>query len=571
MYLGPVPAEQQRPQAFMAPLGLYVSPGLLSGPQQQQQPLYQQAAPTSRWNPWLSASWDQQSLDNSFSTMAFHPPPTSVQDWVADSGVTHHTTPSVGNISTLRPLASSNPSSIVVGNGSSLPITLVGDSVLPRPFYLNNILLALDMVQSLLSVHRFTTDNWYSMEFDPFGLSVKDLTTKNVIIRSNSTDPLYTMCVPGSLTPSSSAVAALAAVPHTLTVVAPTTWHRRLGHPGPDALSSLSRSSFIQCTSNKHDFCHACQLGKHTRLPFCSSSHRAKHAFDLMHLDLWASHVVSVSGSKYYLVILDDFNHYLWTFPLKLKSDTFTTLSNFFAYVSNQFDRKIKVIQCDNGREFDNSSTRIFLLSNGTQFRMSCPYTSTQNGKIERIICSINNVIHTLLIQASLTGRYWTEGLHTATYLLDRLPTKAIQVACPHIALFRSVPSYEHLRVFGCTCYPNIAATAPHKLAPRSTRCVLLGYSSDHNGYRCLDLSTNRLIVSRHVVFDEDSFPLTASPNPTDLDFLCESGSTVFTVGTRLTTAGTVAPCQPALELPPGFEPLVAPLPAPAVRLGFLP
>jgi hypothetical protein len=62
---------------------------------------------------------------------------------MADSGVTHHTTPSAGNISTLRPLASFNPSSIVVGNGSSLLITSVGDSVLLRPFYLNNILLAL--------------------------------------------------------------------------------------------------------------------------------------------------------------------------------------------------------------------------------------------------------------------------------------------------------------------------------------------------------------------------------------------------------------------------------------------
>jgi hypothetical protein len=96
-----------------------------------------------------------------------------------------------------------------------------------------------------------------------------------------------------------------------------------------------------------------------------------EHAFDLMHLDLWTTPGVSVSGSKYYLVILDNFTHYLWTFPLKFKSDTFTTLSNLFAYVSNQFGRKVKAIQCDNGREFDNSSTRIFLLSNGTQLRIS--------------------------------------------------------------------------------------------------------------------------------------------------------------------------------------------------------
>jgi hypothetical protein len=149
--------------------------------------------------------------------------------------------------------------------------------------------------------------------------------------------------------------------------------------------------------------------------------------------------------------------------------------------VSTQFGNTVKTIQCDNRREFDNSSTRIFLLSNGTQLRMSCPYMSPQTGKADRIICSVNNVIRTLLIQASLPGRYWAEGLHTATYLLNCLPTTAIQTVCPHLALFDSTPSYEHLRVFGCTCYPNTTVTAPHKLSPHSTRCVFLDYSADYN------------------------------------------------------------------------------------------
>jgi hypothetical protein len=122
--------------------------------------------------------------------MALQPPHNSVNDWVADSGASHHTTPSVGNISNPRPSNSTSPSSIVVGNGFTLPVTSVGDSIIPGPFYLNNILLAPDIVQCLLSVRHFTTDNWCSIEFDPFGLSVKDLTTKNVIARSNSTGPL---------------------------------------------------------------------------------------------------------------------------------------------------------------------------------------------------------------------------------------------------------------------------------------------------------------------------------------------------------------------------------------------
>jgi hypothetical protein len=140
-----------------------------------------------------------------------------------------------------------------------------------------------------------------------------------------------------------------------------------------------------------------------------------------------------------------------------------------------------------------------------------------------------------------------------------------IQAACPHLALFGSALSYEHLRVFGCTCYPNTTFTAPHKLSPRSTRCVFLGYSPNHKSYRYHDLSTNRLIVSRHAIFDEDSFPLAASPNLTDLDFICESGPTVSTIGTHLTTVGTSTPA------PPVFEPPVAPLPALAVPPGFLP
>lgn len=34
-----------------------------------------------------------------------------------------------------------------------------------------------------------------------------------------------------------------------------------------------------------------------------------------------------------------------------------------------------------------------------------------------------------------------------------------------------------------------------------------MGYSLNHKGYRCLDFSTGRVYLSRHVIFDENSFP----------------------------------------------------------------
>jgi len=81
--------------------------------------------------------------------------------------------------------------------------------------------------------------------------------------------------------------------------------------------------------------------------------------------------------------------------------------------------------------------------------------------------------------------------------------------------------NYDHLRVLGCLCYPNLQVTSPHTLAPRSTACVFLGYPSAHKGYRCLDLSTRCVIISCHVVFDEFSFPFARDdPVPSSFDFL---------------------------------------------------
>jgi hypothetical protein len=151
------------------------------------------------------------------------------------------------------------------------------------------------------------------------------------------------------------------------------------------------------------------------------------------------------------------------------------------------------------------------------------PTPLAQNCWAERMIRTTTNMLRCLLFQASFPASYWVEPLHTATHLLNCLPSKAVSHPTPHFALYGTAPSYDHLRVFGCACYPNTSATAPHKLSPRSTRCLFLGYSPDHKGYRCLDLTSHRIITSRHIVFDEDVFPLTGSTPPTDLDSLLES------------------------------------------------
>jgi hypothetical protein len=329
----------------------------------------------------------------------------SPSDWVIDSGASYHTTPRQARSLALTPLPS-HPSSIVVGNGSTLPVTSVGASVLPGLFYLNDVLVAPHITHNLLSVRRFTTDNSCSIEFDPSGFSVKDLATRTLLDRCDSSGPLYT------LQPST---AGASPPPVLVSTTSSTTWHRRLGHPGPDVMTKITSSLDPSCSRGHFEgLCHACQLGRHTRLPFTISSSRAEQAFDLVHCDLWTSPVLSLSGYKYYLVILDDFSHFLWTFPLRLKSDTFPTLTHFFPWVSTQFRRPVPALQCDNGREFDNNASRSFFLTHGIQLRLSCPYTSAQNDRAERMICTTTNMLCCLLFQASLPSSYWAEALHTA-------------------------------------------------------------------------------------------------------------------------------------------------------------
>jgi histone deacetylase 1/2 len=329
------------------------------------------------------------------------------------------------------------------------------------------------------------------MEFDPFGVSLKDLHTKAVLLRCDSTGDLYPIFSPAHQRQALPAIS-----------ITKDTWHRRLGHP---AVSSAFNKSF-PCNQTDR-LCQACQLGKHVRLPFSTSTSKTFAAFELVHCDLWTAPIYSHSNMKYYLIIIDDFSHYMWYFPLHFKSDVHDTLTNFVAYVKTHFHRAIGTIQCDNGTEFDNLSNRLFLAPHGTSLRFSCPYTSPQNGKAERAIRTINDVIRTLLIQASMPPIFWAEALSTATLLLNICPTKPLNLITPHEKLFNTTPSYDHIRVYGCLCFPNLSATTPHKLAPRSLPCVFIGYPTEHKGYRCYHIPTKRVYVSHHITFDETIFP----------------------------------------------------------------
>lgn len=148
-----------------------------------------------------------------------------------------------------------------------------------------------------------------------------------------------------------------------------------------------------------------------------------------------------------------------------------------------------------------------FFQDNGISFRISCPHTPQQNGLAERKHRHVIETVRTLLIQSALPHKYWVDAAFTAIFLINRLPTSILDGLSPFEKLYGFAPDYSMLRVFGCLCLPNLTPYTKHKLEPHSTQCIFLGYAPNYKGYRCLDPSSCRVYISRHVQFVEHIFP----------------------------------------------------------------
>ncbi|GJR87249.1 ribonuclease H-like domain-containing protein [Tanacetum coccineum] len=398
------------------------------------------------------------SLVNRPTQQAFKPTSASTisspdANWNMDTGASSHLNSNATNLSTL--FNSCMYPSVLVGDGKSIPVTNTGHNTLPtpyRPLHLNNVLITPNIVKNLISVRQFVRDNKCTIEFDEFGFSVKDYWTRQILLRCDSTGDLYHVTSPS--------------YPQAF-LVGQQTWHQRLGHPGSEVLRHLVSNNLISCNKTKSTvLCHACQLGKHVRLPFSLSETVVKSPFDIIHSDLWTSPLSSVSGIKYYVLFLDHFSHYLWVYPLRNKSDALSKFIHFRAFVKNQFQCDIKSLQCDHGGEFDNNALHQLFATNGITIRFSCPKTSQQNGKSERMIRTINNLIRTLLFQAHLmsTPTFWVEALHHGrNMLLNPSSIHSINNEIPHTSLYKNNTLLPDLR------YTPTPPPVPHASATNST------------------------------------------------------------------------------------------------------
>ncbi|KAI6684286.1 hypothetical protein NL676_030199 [Syzygium grande] len=132
----------------------------------------------------------------------------------------------------------------------------------------------------------------------------------------------------------------------------------------------------------------------------------------------------------------------------------------------------------------------------------SATLSELHNGVAERKNRHLLEVARSLMFAMNVPAQYWSDAILSAAYLINRLPSRILQYRSPIEALTGSHKFLVPPKVFGCECFARIAHPAS-KLAPRSIRCIFLGYSPTQKGYKCYCPSTRRYFISMDVIFHE--------------------------------------------------------------------
>ncbi|KAL0401838.1 UNVERIFIED_CONTAM: Retrovirus-related Pol polyprotein from transposon RE1 [Sesamum latifolium] len=432
-------------------------------------------------------------------------------DWIIDTGATNHI---CAHLSLFHSYSKpTHPRFIHLPDGSKKEVIYTGVVKLSDKLILNFVSYIPDFSVNLLSVSQLCRNTTYIFSFTQSSWILQDQVTKEIMAVGSLHRKLYVLksC---DLKHSDNSIVSLTDVSCSTSVHCnDSLWHKRLGHASMHAIKHIFDCNIYD---NSLDMvCDVCPKAKQSRVPFPLSESHSEIAFELIHLDVWGPYKTATSsGCNYILTILDDYTRSLWTYYSKHKSQVPSILLTFSNMVGTQFGAKIKTLRSDNGLEFINKDCQSLCHSLGIIHQTSCVYTPQQNGRVERKHRHLLNVARAILFQASLPIRFWGDSILTATFLINRTPTKTLNWISPFQALYGSPPSYAHLRTFGCLCFGTNLDPHKTKFHKRAHMCLFLGYATNQKAYKLYDLDEHTYFTSRDVVFHEDIFPYKlASPS----------------------------------------------------------
>ena len=323
---------------------------------------------------------------------------SSTESWLIDSGCTNHMT---YDREIFRELDKTTLSKVKIGNGAYIAVKGKGTVAIEGQTGLkliSDVLYVPEINQNLLSVPQLL-EKGYKVLFED----------KNCMIKDSEGREVFKVQMKGKSFALDFMSEEQAAVHKE--VSSTVLWHKRLGHFHHDALIFMKKNNLAKGLPELEEelpTCAACQYGKQTRLPFPQNkAWRASQKLQLIHTDVGGPmKTLSLNGSKYYIVFIDDNTRMCWIYFMKLKSEVADIFWKFKAWVETQSKYKLQVIRSDNGTEYTSEKFNKFCEDAGIEHQLTAPYSPQQNGTAERKNRSIMEMARCLLHDKGLPKKF---------------------------------------------------------------------------------------------------------------------------------------------------------------------
>lgn len=246
-------------------------------------------------------------------------------------------------------------------------------------------------------------------------------------------------------------------------------WHTRLGHVNFRALELMSKKGMargIPKMVQPKEKCEGCLMTKLTRSSFPShTSFETKKPLELVYADICGPITPETpGGNRYFLLFVDDYSRKMWVYFLKEKSDALGMFKKYKAVVEKSTEKNIKMLRTDRGGEFCSKEFTLYCEEMGIERQYTNPYTPQQNGVVERRNRTVAAMTRSFLKESKLPSCMWGEAVRHSVYVLNRLPTRALDGTTPYEAWGGKKPDLVHIKVFGCVAVMKIPSVHVKKI-----------------------------------------------------------------------------------------------------------
>ena len=101
--------------------------------------------------------------------------------------------------------------------------------------------------------------------------------------------------------------------------------------------------------------------------------------------------------------------------------------------------------------------------------------------------------VRSIMSHASLLLTFQNYALEIATYILNRVLTKAVNKT-PYELWFGKKPNLSYLKIWGCDAY--VKSGFSDKLAARSIKCTFVRYPKETKGYNFYLSSEHKVVIA---------------------------------------------------------------------------